>query len=167
MATGELAFVLNVNAPIHRLAVQAMLDVFDGKTPRTLTLALAVSPIRNNKDNSIETRSPMMADAAQLNAQQNVDVTISSTTDAHGNPATLDGVPAWESSDPEVVTVTSAPDGMSANIRSGDATGTATVTATAAEGAGTVVGVLSVIVAEGDVTVIDFSVGTPVDNAPA
>jgi hypothetical protein len=56
---------------------------------------------------------------------------------------------------------------MSANIRSGDATGTATVTATAAEGAGTVVGVLSVIVAEGDVTVIDFSVGTPVDNAPA
>jgi hypothetical protein len=165
MPAGDVSFVLNINAPTHVLAIRAMLDAIEGLTPRTITLAMAIGPVRNNSDNSISNRSAMMADAVQLRAQQNVDVTISSTTDAQGRPAHLDGVPAWESSDPSVATVTGAEDGMSANIRSADTTGAATITATAAEGAGTVVGVLSVIVAEGDVTVIDFTVGEPVDNA--
>src|SRR6476646_2345187 len=38
--------------------------------------------------------------------------------DAEGNPATLDTAPAWVSSDPSIVTVEAAPDGMSAVIGS-------------------------------------------------
>ena len=36
------------------------------------------------------------------------------SADPPGNPATVDGVPSWASSDPSIVSVTPAPDGLSA-----------------------------------------------------
>jgi hypothetical protein len=51
-------------------------------------------------------------------------------TDAKGQPASLDGAPAWESSDPSIVSVASAPDGLSASCIAG-VVGAARVTVTA------------------------------------
>src|SRR4051794_31467381 len=51
--------------------------------------------------------------------------------DRRGNPASLDGTPTWTSSDPGVLTVTPAADGMSAEISAVGPLGSATVTVTA------------------------------------
>jgi hypothetical protein len=73
-----------------------------------------------------------------LNTQQfpNVVLTI---TNAAGQPATVDGVPVWASSDATVVTVVASADGMGAVV-SAVAPGTAriTVSADADMGAGTI-----------------------------
>ena len=49
---------------------------------------------------------------------QSAVATISAVTDSEGNPATLDGPPTWESSNPGTVIVQAAPDGMSAVVSS-------------------------------------------------
>lgn len=51
--------------------------------------------------------------------------------DEEGNPAPLDGVPTWSSSDAAIVTVTAAADGLSATAATVGPLGTATVTVTA------------------------------------
>lgn len=68
-----------------------------------------------------------MADIFTNQMFPNVSLTI---TDAAGNPAGVDGVPAWASSDETVLSVVAAADGMSA-IVSAVAVGTARVTVTA------------------------------------
>jgi len=72
-----------------------------------------------------------------INTDQLVDVTLA-ITNAAGNPATVDGVPVWASSDETVIVAAAAADGMSAVITT-VAPGTArvTVTADADLGAGT------------------------------
>lgn len=65
-----------------------------------------------------------------INTDQNfpdVELTI---TDSQGRPAAVDGVPQWAVSDPTVLNVTPAPDGMSAIVDT-VAPGTARVTVTA------------------------------------
>lgn len=76
--------------------------------------------------------------ASLLNTQQ-APVTLS-ITNAAGQPAPVDGVPVWASSDETVVTVVAAADGMSANVLAGAPGGPAriTVTADADMGAGVV-----------------------------
>lgn len=64
--------------------------------------------------------------ATILTIDQAVDVTVS-FVDRAGNPAKVDGVPAWSSSDDTVVTVTPAADGLSAVVSSTDKIGTAQV----------------------------------------
>lgn len=54
-----------------------------------------------------------------------------SVTDARGNPAKLDGIPVWASSDVTVLTVVAADDGMSAVITATGPLGTAQVVFTA------------------------------------
>lgn len=51
--------------------------------------------------------------------------------DAKGNPAPLVGVPAWSSSDPTIVTVSPAADGMTAVCTAAGKLGTVTITVTA------------------------------------
>lgn len=51
-------------------------------------------------------------------------------TDSRGNPATVDGVPVWATSDATVLTVTPAADGMSFDVNT-VAPGTARLTVTA------------------------------------
>jgi hypothetical protein len=67
---------------------------------------------------------------ATINTEQKVQYTISPTTD-EGNPARIDGIPQWESSDTNIVTVAPAGDGMSCMAISGTVEGSATVTVTA------------------------------------
>jgi hypothetical protein len=66
---------------------------------------------------------------AAINTDQVVDV-ILAITNAAGNPATVDGVPVWASSDETVIVAAAAADGMSAVITT-VAPGTARVTVTA------------------------------------
>jgi hypothetical protein len=75
---------------------------------------------------------------ADLNTDQNLPFTLA-ITNAHGQPAPVDGVPVYASSDETVLTVDHAVDGMSGVVNS-VAPGTAriTVTADADTGAGTV-----------------------------
>lgn len=91
-------------------------------------------------------------------------------TNSQGNPAPVDGVPVWASSDETVVTVVAADDGMSARVIAGVPGGPArvTVTADADMGAGvtTIQGVTEDITVTLDpaqqASVITLTVGAPV-----
>ena len=50
---------------------------------------------------------------ASITIEQKVNANVAFTTMA-GNPALVDGIPVWESTDPNVMTVEPAADGMSA-----------------------------------------------------
>lgn len=102
-------------------------------------------------------------DAQHLQQQQEFDASISSVKDARGRDTTFDGVPVWDSSDPSIVDLRVADDGMSAVVGSLDTDGTATITITGDGRQGpdtvTVMAVISVIVAPGDVAVFDVTPG--------
>lgn len=74
----------------------------------------------------------------QLTAIQQVDFTIS-PKDRKGNPAAVDGVPVWASSNPNVASVEPSTDGLSATVKAGVPGSTViSVTADADLGAGVV-----------------------------
>lgn len=81
-----------------------------------------------------------------------------------GNPAPLDGVPQWSSSDPNVIAVTPAADGLSC-VASAGATGTATVSVTADAdlGAGVtpLAGTVDFDVKPGPAVSLGITTGTP------
>jgi hypothetical protein len=85
--------------------------------------------------------------------------------DAAGNPAALDGAPVWTSTDPAVLTVTAAPDGLSAEAVAVGPLGTAqvSVSADADMGAGvtTITGVLDVQVMASAAVSLGITPGTP------
>ena len=105
---------------------------------------------------------------ADINTSQQFDITLS-ITNAAGDPAPVDGVPVWASSDETVISVTAAADGMSATAPA-VAPGTAriTVTADADTGAGvtTITGVSEDIIVTVDpanqASVITLTLGAPV-----
>ncbi len=109
-----------------------------------------------------------MADCTTDQTFPSVTLTI---TNAHGDPAAVDGAPVWASSDSTVLAVTAAADGMSAVVDT-VAPGTAriSVTADADLGAGvlTLTGVSEdVIVTLGpshQASVMTLSLGTPTDK---
>jgi hypothetical protein len=91
--------------------------------------------------------------------------------DAKGNPAAVDGAPAWASSDETVLTVAASADGLSATVTAVGKLGAAqiSVTADADMGAGTVpiAGVLDVSVVAGQAVSLSISTGTPEAQDPA
>lgn len=100
-----------------------------------------------------------------LRADQKVNVSIN-PTDAYGNPATVDGVPAWNSSDVTKLTVAPAPDGLSAVVEAVGPAGTGiqvNVSADADLGAGvrTITGLLEVDVVGGEAAIFNITTGTP------
>lgn len=87
-------------------------------------------------------------------------------TDAKGNPAKVDGVPAWSSSDDAVFTVAQEADGMSATVTPiGLGTAQVRVEADADLGAGVVslvtLGDIEVVAGTAVAGNITFTVGTP------
>lgn len=84
--------------------------------------------------------------------------------DAAGNPALVDGTPAWSSSDP-CVTLEAAADGLSAVATASGALGTAqvSVTADADMGAGVepITGLLDIQVIADKAATVGISAGTP------
>ena len=93
--------------------------------------------------------------------------------DKRGNPARVDGMPVWSSSDESVVTVTPGDDGMSATILSLGATGTAQVSVSAdadlGEGVRTMTGSALIDVIAGEAFAFALMLGEdfdPVEPAP-
>lgn len=85
-----------------------------------------------------------------------------SPVDAKGKPAPLDGVPEWASSDPNVISVVPAVDGLSAKIVAGNpGTAQVSVTADADLGAGTTAlsGALDVQVTGGPAIALQITAG--------
>lgn len=75
--------------------------------------------------------------------------------DASGNPATVDGLPEWASSDPRIAAVVPAPDGMSAIVTpglAGECQISVTVDADLGDGVKPIVGEAAVRVLSGEVT---------------
>lgn len=109
---------------------------------------------------------------ADVNTDQNLPFTLA-ITNAHGDPAPVDGVPVYASSDETVVKVTAAADGMSGTVDTVAASPTPariTVTADVDMGAGvtTITGVSEDIhVTQGPsflASTFAFTFGAPVDK---
>jgi hypothetical protein len=85
--------------------------------------------------------------------------------DAKGNPAAVDGAPSWTSSDPSVLTVDAAPDGLSAVATAVGPLGTAQVNVTAdadlGEGTETINGLLDISIVGGKAVSLSIGVGVP------
>jgi hypothetical protein len=88
--------------------------------------------------------------------------------DKKGNPAQIDGVPVWESSNPAAVSLEVATDGLSCTAKAG-AIGTAIITAKADAdlGAGTkdIIGIYEISVVAGEAATIEIVAGEPVEQA--
>ena len=88
--------------------------------------------------------------------------------DAKGNPAQVDGTPAWLSSDPLIAAVTPAADGLSAVVRPGANVGTAqvSVSADADLGAGviTLTGMIEIETVSGQAVSIGIIAGALEDD---
>ena len=82
-----------------------------------------------------------------LTDAQKVNLTVT-FQDAAGNAATVDGVPAWTSSDPTIITLTVAADGLSADAITTGTLGTSQVSVAAdadmGSGVTTITGVLDI-----------------------
>jgi hypothetical protein len=98
---------------------------------------------------------------------QQVGLTIQ-PVDKKGNPAPVDGVPAWASSNTEVVTVTPAADGMSAVASAVGPLGTATVSVKAdadlGSGVTEIAGTLDITITAGAAATVTITAGTPTDQ---
>lgn len=98
-----------------------------------------------------------------LGDDQKVTLSIS-PVDAKGNPAAVDGAPAWSSSDDTILAVTAAPDGMSAVAvagKIGDAQISVTADADMGGGTTTIAGALDVSVLAGQAVAFTINAGTP------
>jgi hypothetical protein len=90
--------------------------------------------------------------------------------DAAKNPAQIDGVPSWESSDPGVLTVTPVDDtGRVVTISTVGALGLATVSVTAdadlGEGTRAITETMDFVIGSGEASSLNPSIGTPTERA--
>jgi len=90
--------------------------------------------------------------------------------DAKGNPAPVDGAPAWGSSDPTVATVTPAADGLSAMVAAVGPLGKTQISVNAdadlGEGFESIAGTLEIEVVAGKAVSLSIKTGTP-EEIPA
>lgn len=98
-----------------------------------------------------------------LRADQKVSASVA-FLDSQGNPAKVDGVPAWGSSDEGVVSVTAEADGLSALIVA-NSVGLAQVNVKAdadlGEGMKEIVGTLDLDIVSGEAVSVVLTPGTP------
>ena len=90
--------------------------------------------------------------------------------DKAGNPGTLASVPVWSASDPTILTVVPAADGMSAVVSAKGKLGRAQVNVTAegdpTPGVNTITGTLAVEVVGGKAVSLQLRAGTPTEIEP-
>ena len=88
--------------------------------------------------------------------------------DARGNPALVDGVPVWSVGDGSILSLTAAPDGLSAEVLAVGALGTTQVTveADADLGSGVVplTGILDVTVVGSQAVSLNIATSVPVNQ---
>lgn len=112
-----------------------------------------------------------MATQVQLTDVQEVRLSIS-PKDSQGNPATVDGAPAWASSDESVLTVAAvSDDGLTADAVTVGPLGTATVTVTAdadlGEGVTSLTDTVEITVVASEASALNVSAGTPTERPGA
>jgi len=99
-----------------------------------------------------------------LTTDQKVTITLNPKTPG-GHPATLDGVPAWSTSDPAVIAVQPAEDGKSCTVLAAGSTGLATLGASAdadlGEGVDTITGQIDFEVVAAEASDLGFEAGQP------
>lgn len=87
--------------------------------------------------------------------------------DAHGNPAPVDGAPVWEVSDPSIVSLGVAEDGLSAFVRATGAPGHVQVRVTAdarlTEEVREISGVLEIDIVPAEAVALSIVAGEPVE----
>lgn len=102
-----------------------------------------------------------------LSDSQKFDATVG-FVDKKGQPAKVDGVPSWTVSDPTILSVEPAADGMSATVKAIGPLGTSQVSVTAdadlGEGVRNVVGTLDVEVVAGEAVAANINAGAPVEQ---
>jgi len=101
-----------------------------------------------------------------LTIDQQVNCTVA-FLDSSGNPAAVDGIPVWSSSDDTIATVTASADGMSADVVSaGIGQAQISVTADADLGSGTqqLIGLLDLQVVGGMAVMVQITAGTPTEK---
>jgi hypothetical protein len=90
--------------------------------------------------------------------------------DKAGNPGTLASVPVWSVSDPTILTVVPAADGMSAVVSAKGKLGAAQVNVTGegdpTPGVNTITGTLAVEVVGGKAVSLKLTAGTPTEIVP-
>jgi len=101
-----------------------------------------------------------------MTIDQQVDVAVQ-YVDAQGNPAPVDGVPVWDTSDSSIFSVQAATDGMSATVVSmGIGSGQLSVTGDADLGSGVqqVIATLDMSIVGGMAVAATITPGTPTDK---
>lgn len=100
-----------------------------------------------------------------LTDEQQVPVTVKFQT-AAGNAANVDGIPSWKTSDAAILTVTPAPDGLSALVVTAGGLGSAQVSVEAdadlGSGVRAITGILDVEVRAAEAVSASLAAGTPV-----
>ena len=100
----------------------------------------------------------------KLTDEQKVALSIDPRT-AAGNPASVDGVPVWTSSDPDIVALEVAEDGKSAVATAAGGLGAAQVSVVAdadlGEGVRELTGVLDIEVLAAEAVELGITAGTP------
>lgn len=116
-----------------------------------------------------ETRDDLPRGTPQMNTlkdTQKVTVTLEEI-DAAGNrvPADFTATPVWQSSDPTIVTVSPATDGVSADVATTGKLGTAQVRVDGTTASGRqITGIGDIEVVTSEATTISLKFGTPVDK---
>ncbi len=109
--------------------------------------------------NLVIARSPIIY---QLQDGQKSSVTIDFKT-LGGNPATVDGVPAWTVSNPEILDLSVSADGLTATFSAKGPLGSCFLNLTAdadlSEGVRNIIGQSEVVVVAGDAAVVNFTFG--------
>jgi len=91
--------------------------------------------------------------------------------DKKGNPAAIDGVPVWASSDETIITVVPASDGLSAVVAAVGPLGSAKVSVTGdadlGPGVSSIFGTLDVTITQGQAVGFKITAGEPTEQGPS
>lgn len=129
---------------------------------RRPTLNLAIGPVTN-----IRRRTPHMADPINLTLTDIQKVALGiSPLDAANEPAPIDGVPVWTNSDEAILTLTVADDGLSAEVITTGAIGSAKVSVEvdadlSGDGVATVTEEIDITVGPSRASALNLSAGVP------
>lgn len=162
--SSELAVAQSIANLLNLEPLSRIRELVVGKLVTSPRLVLSVK----DRESGITYKGILMAFV--LSAVQEVDVVVSGAVDARGNPAAFQGVPEWQVSDENVLSVTPSPDGMSAVVKAvglvSSAQVSVSVDADLGEGVKPLVATLDVEVVAGEAVSLNISTGTPRDQQP-
>lgn len=145
--------------------IRALWSVYrDPQGPLAMTLTFGPAVPRGNPAQEVQSMAVF-----NLPPTHQVSASLSITT-AEGNPARVDGLPVWSLTDPAIVTLDVAADGMSALVKATGEFGitqlTVEVDADLGEGVRSITAVGDIAVVEAEAQVVELTFGTSEPQAP-